>query len=86
MYGKMIKRIAKKVGKKAEKEKQKETNSVIKKLKADIKKAAKDGDLIFRVKIEDTKIYKKVEMYFKSKGLKCSEYMCGNSKYLLIEW
>ena len=86
MSNRVARRITAKVNKRAEKEMQREAKSVIRTLKADIKRAAKKGVRDFRCKIRNGETYNKAKMYFISKGFRCWEYTMADCKYLAIEW
>ena len=86
MSNEYARRITEKANRKAEKEMQREVKSVIRTLKADIKRAAKKGIADFRCKIKNAEIYNKAKMYFVSKGFRCWEYTIADCKYLAIEW
>lgn len=86
MSNRVARRITEKATIRAEKEMQKEVKSVIRTLKADIKRVAKKGVADFRCKIRNAETYEKAKMYFKSKGFRCWEYTSENNKYLAIQW
>ena len=79
-------KITRKANKKSEREIKRETNSLIRTLKADIKKTAKKGISEFHTKIRDTKLYQDAKGYLVSKGFRCWEYTMDSDKYLAIAW
>lgn len=86
MSNSYARRITAKVNRKAEKELRRRTKSVIRTLKADIKRTAKKGVSDFRCKIRNAETYGRAKMYFLSKGFRCWEYTSEDFKYLAIEW
>ena len=86
MNNKVARRITEKANRKAEKETRRELNSLIRTLKADIKRAAKKGVRDFRCKIRNAETYNRAKMYLVSKGFRCWEYTMADCKYLAIEW
>ena len=86
MTNRDARRIAAKASMKSEKEMRREVKSLIRTLKADIKRAAKKGVADFRCKIRNADVYDKAKSYFASKGFRCWEYTSENNKYLAIEW
>lgn len=81
-----VREITKRAKRKAEKATRKEVKSLIRTLKADIKRVAKKGVADFRCKIRNAEIYGGARKYFQSKGFRCWEYSSENNKYLVIEW
>ena len=86
MSNRLARRITAKANRKAEKETRREVSSLVKTIKADIKRAAKNGVADFRCKIRNAEIYNRAKMYFISKGFRCWEYTMADCKYLAIEW
>ena len=86
MTSRDIRKITAKVRRNNEKQVQKEAKSVIRTLKADIKRVAKKGISDFHVKIRDVETYKRARIYFASKGFRCWEYTSDGFNYLAIAW
>ena len=86
MTNREARKITAKASAKAEKETKRELKSLIRTLRADIKRAAKKGVRDFRCKIRNAEIYNRAKMYFISKGFRCWEYTMADCKYLAIEW
>ena len=86
MSNRNARKITEKANRKAEKEMRREVKSVIRTLKADIKRAAKKGVADFRCKIRNAESYNRARLYFISKGFRCWEYTIENNRYLAIEW
>ena len=83
---KAVRGITDKANRKTEREAQKEVKSIIRTLKADIKRASKKGVSDFRCKVRDAEAYEKARLYFISKGFRCWNYTSENFKYLAIAW
>lgn len=79
-------RIVNRVARKEKIKIKKEAMSIIRTIKADIKKTAKKGIRDFRVKVENADIHQIVKAYFKHKKFRCWEYTSENVGYLAIEW
>ena len=79
-------KIIKRVERKNKRKIKKEAMSIIKTIKADIKKTAKKGIRDFRIKVENAEVYQIVKTYFKHKSFRCWEYTSENVGYLAIEW
>ena len=83
---KAVRGITNKANRKTEREAQKEVKSIIRTLKADIKRASKKGVSDFRCKVRDAEAYEKARLYFISKGFRCWNYTSEDFKYLAIAW
>lgn len=83
---KAVRGLTDKANRKTEREAQKEVKSIIKTLKADIKRASKKGVSDFRCKVRDAEAYEKARLYFISKGFRAWNYTSENFKYLAITW
>ena len=83
---KAVRGITNKAKRKTEREAQKEVKSIIRTLKADIKRASKKGVSDFRCKVRDAEAYEKARLYFISKGFRCWNYTSEDFKYLAIAW
>ena len=83
---KAVRGLTDKTNRKTEREAQKEVKSIIRTLKADIKRASKKGVSDFRCKVRDAEAYEKARLYFISKGFRCWNYTSENFKYLAIAW
>ena len=83
---KAVRGITDKANRKTEREAQKEVKSIIRTLKADIKRASKKGVSDFRCKVRDAEAYEKARLYFISKGFRCWNYTSEDFKYLAIAW
>ena len=86
MTNRDARKITAKASVRAEKETKREVKSLIRTLKADIKRAAKKGVRDFRCKIRNADIYGRARLYFVGKGFRCWEYTMADCKYLAIEW
>lgn len=83
---KTVRSTTNKVNRKAEREAQKEVKSIIRTLKADIKRVSKKGINDFRCKVRNAEAYEKARLYFISKGFRCWNYTSDDFKYLAIQW
>ena len=83
---KAVRGIAQKETRKAQKSYKKEVKSIIRTLKADIKKSAKKGVTSFMTKIRWIEEYNEVKNYFIAKGFRCWNYTSDDFKYLAIAW
>lgn len=83
---KTVRGITDKANRKTEREAQKEVKSIIRTLKADIKRASKKGVSDFRCKVRDAEAYEKARLYFISKGFRAWNYTSNDYEYLAIAW
>lgn len=86
MTNRTIRNITEKANGKIGKEMRKEVKAVIRTLKADIKRTAKSGASVFRIKIKNAEICERAAQYFKGKGFRCWKYTLSDAEYMAIEW